>query len=79
MRKNASAIAVNQIDESPLSTKEKVICWILCILNPVMAGAIFYYGWKKKLPKKAEQANKISWMALGTIIAIGIVLSLLEQ
>lgn len=54
-----------QISEDPLSGGEKTLIWIFCILNPFLAGAIFYYGWKNRLPVKAKAANRISWIAFG--------------
>ncbi|MCA9363629.1 hypothetical protein KC727_00175 [Candidatus Kaiserbacteria bacterium] len=34
--------------------------FILCAIDPLIAGGVFYYGWKKHLPKKAHQANQLS-------------------
>lgn len=51
------------VSEESLTGQEKVKIWILCLLDPILAGAIFYYGWKKKLPKKGKQANQISLWA----------------
>ena len=60
-----------QISQDPLSTKFKIIIGILSFFNPVIAGAVFYYGWKKKLPIKARQANQISlWMFLVFILVV---------
>jgi hypothetical protein len=53
----------NQISEEPLTVGEKVLTWICCIISPIIAGAIFYYGWRKRLPTKAKAANRISWIA----------------
>lgn len=54
-----------------LSGPEKLIVWILSILNPVTTGAVFYYVWKKLLPNKARSANFISmWVFLVYIIII---------
>jgi hypothetical protein len=53
-------IEKGKISQDPLTKKEKVITWILCILCPVINGAIFYYGLKKKFPVKAKKANTIS-------------------
>ncbi len=49
-----------QVLEELLTKQEKIIVGILCFLNPIYGGATFYYGWKKKLPRKAKQANNIS-------------------
>jgi hypothetical protein len=45
----------------PLIGNEKLSVWIICLFNPIWGGAIMYYGWKKKLPEKAKQANSISF------------------
>ena len=42
----------------------------MTLLNPIVAGAVLYYGWKKLLPVKAKQANHISMIAF--LIAIGL-------
>lgn len=60
----------NQVNTDPLSSNEKLITWILCIFNPILAGAILYYGWKKTMPNKAKEANSISMKAF----LIGIIL-----
>lgn len=52
------------IYDSPLSSNEKLVVSITCFLNPVIAGIVYYYGWKKQLPTKAKQANTISFLAL---------------
>src|SRR4030067_3149488 len=50
------------VDES-LTTNEKILVWVLCLFDPIISGAIFYFGWKKKMPIKAKQANTISFAA----------------
>jgi hypothetical protein len=52
-----------QISQEPLSKDEKIKVWILLILNPVLAGAILYFGLRKRFPAKAKNANKISFIA----------------
>lgn len=64
-----------QVSQEPLTTKQKVLTWILCIFNPIIAGAVLYYGWKKQLPIKAKQANSISLWAFLLEIIIGLILS----
>jgi hypothetical protein len=58
-KKNISA---DQPSMEPLSGKEKLLIFILCVANPVILGAIFYYGWRKKLPQQAKTAN---WLSFG--------------
>lgn len=63
MRKEKSAVPEGQVDESPLSGKKLWYVFILCLLSPLIAQSIFYYGWKKRLPKKAKKANNLGWLA----------------
>lgn len=51
-------------------------CWVamLCLANPIIAGAVFYYGWRKKLPKMAKQSNTIS-ITVFSLISITLILS----
>ncbi len=57
-------------DTAPLTIRQKPFVIVLVILSPIIAGAIFYYGWIKRFPKKANQANWwsiivfIIWIAL---------------
>lgn len=48
---------------NPLTGKEKILVFILCVIDPIILGAIFYYGWKNKLPQQAKTANRLSWIA----------------
>ncbi|MDO8676496.1 MAG: hypothetical protein Q7K16_02500 [Candidatus Azambacteria bacterium] len=54
-----------------LTSWEKVFIWLLCLVNPIWGGGIMYYGWKKVLPNKASEANKISLIAFLIEIVIG--------
>ena len=56
-----SKVADGQVITDGLTHDEKISVWIICLLNPIWGGAIMYYGWKKKLPEKAKQANNISF------------------
>jgi hypothetical protein len=42
------------------------------LIDPVVAGAFFYYGWKKMLPNKAKQANAISLWAFLILLILGV-------
>jgi len=77
-----SKVTEGQVNSDSLSKgKEKIITWIICIINPIWGGAILYYGWKKKLPTKAKQANKISMIAflIELVLVFGINLALLTS
>lgn len=60
-----SAFAIPGQQEEALIGKERVWVWLLSIISPVLAGAVFYFGWRKVLPKKAKQANLISFIVFG--------------
>lgn len=44
---------------------DKLVIILTEVLNPLVAGAFYYYCLKKKLPKTASQANKYSWIIFG--------------
>ncbi len=66
----AKKIPDGQMSDEPLTLLEGLIISILCFFNPYVSGVIFYYGWKKKLPRKAKQANRISIIAFFVLIAV---------
>jgi len=54
-------------------TREGNDFWIVLVLNllaPLIASTIFYYGWRKQLPKKASTANKLGFLAIGVWILL---------
>ena len=61
----------NTVSQEVLSTPQKITVAVLCFLNPVIAGTIFYYGWRRHLPLKAKQANTISLWAFFTLLIVG--------
>jgi len=73
MIKEKRRVPDGQIVQDPLARKQKALIWVLCLLNPIVAGAVFYYGWKKRLPVKAKQANQISLWAFFIAIVLGII------
>ena len=48
-----------------LQGKEKIIVWLANLINPILAGFLFYYLWKKSFPNKTKQANTISFAVFG--------------
>jgi magnesium-transporting ATPase (P-type) len=70
MFKERSSAASGQKMQEPLSSTEKLYIWLLVLISPIVSGAIFYYGWKKTMPVKARQANKINWLGFVIIIAL---------
>lgn len=51
-----------------LQGNEKIIVWVANIINPLIAGFLFYYMWKKSFPNKAKQANRVSFIVAGVEI-----------
>lgn len=49
-----------ETSQDPLTQSQKILVWVLCIFNPIIAGAVMYYGWKKRWPVKAKTTNHIS-------------------
>jgi len=56
------------VNKDILGGKEKVIVWIANIINPLVAGSLFYYMWRKHFPNKAKQSNTISYIVAGVEI-----------
>jgi hypothetical protein len=63
-----SKVPEGQQDQSPLTSHEKTWILVTCTFSPLFSQAVYYYGWKKKLPVKAKSANKWGW--LGFILGI---------
>jgi hypothetical protein len=63
-----SKVPQGQEDQSPLTSQERMWVLIACIFSPLFSQAVYYYGWKKKLPVKAKAANNWGW--LGFLISI---------
>jgi len=67
------------MSEDALRGNEKIIVWIANIINPLIAGFLFYYMWRKSSPNKAKQANTISYIVFGVEIIGYIVYRLLTN
>lgn len=63
--------------DGELTQSEKIQVIITEILNPLVAGAFYYYCWKNKFPKKASQANLYSWIIVGIDLIVVILLKYL--
>ncbi|HQU08195.1 MAG: hypothetical protein B7X04_03825 [Parcubacteria group bacterium 21-54-25] len=63
-----SKVTGDQPDQSPLTSQEKTYVFITCFFSPLLAQAVYYYGWKKKLPVKAKSANNLGWVAILVLI-----------
>ena len=72
-------ISSGQSSQDPLTKDERIKVWILAILNPVLTGAILYFGLRKRLPIKARNSNTISFAAVGIWIILWFVLALISS
>jgi len=68
----------NSSKDSGLTKAEKIKVIASEALNPLIAGAIYYYGWRKQLPQKANQANKYSFIIFGAYILFDVILVLIN-
>lgn len=65
MKKTKAKLQPGQVSQDPLMVDDKKKAYAFAIMNPLWAGIIFYYGWKKSFPVKAKNANDISLIAFG--------------
>jgi len=70
MQRVKSHVTVGQVVTDSLTGNEKLYIWLLCLASPVLSGAIFYYGWRRVLPKKAKSANTVSILAFLILIIL---------
>ncbi len=62
MNQVKAKVPKGQQDQSPLSPQEKPWVIITSFFCPLLCQAVYYYGWKKKLPAKAKSANNWGWL-----------------
>ena len=74
MSKERSKVSKDQVSNESLTTHEKYAISLLSFVSPILCQAIFYYGWKNRLPLKAKSANKIGWIALVLLIVTNLFL-----
>jgi len=74
MIKEKKKVPDGQVIQDPLSSSIKTWVWVICFFNPIWGGAIFYYGWKKKMPVMAKQANNASLIIFLLQIVLAIIL-----
>ena len=58
---------------SELTSNEILHVVVPEIFSPIIAGAVYFYGWRKDMPRRASQANKYSWIIFGTIGFFGVI------
>lgn len=68
----ANKIEIKKKD-GPLQGNDKLFVILTEVFNPVIAGAFYYYIWKKTMPKKASEANKYSFIIVGAEVLLFIV------
>ncbi len=72
----------SELRKEPETSFEKgryFVLWLLCLWNPVISGSVMYFSWKKRMPSKAKQANRVSFLAIGFWIIGFLLLVLLMQ
>ena len=63
--------------DSELTKNEKLQVIVTLILGGVLVpGAAYYYCWKGRFPKKANEANKYSFIVFGALFLVAILLNL---
>lgn len=67
------------MNKDTLQGNEKIIVWVANIINPLIAGFLFYYMWKKSYPNKAKQSNTVSYIVAGIEIVGYIAYKLLSN
>ena len=51
----------------------KAVIAIICIACPVIGGSVLYYAYKQSCPPAARFANRLSWIAFGVWLVLGVV------
>ncbi len=59
-----STVSKGQVSQQKLVGNTKVEVVVLVLASPILAQAIFYYGWKKQLPAMARSANLFGWLSI---------------
>ncbi len=68
-------IPPGQVSQQSLTGKEKIKIWILSFCNPIWAGIILYFGWRKKLPNKAKRVKIIFVISLCIWIILDLIVN----
>lgn len=62
MAKELGDVEKGQVSQEALTGGSRALVGLLAMINPIFAGAIFHYGWRKRLPMKAKTANRFSFL-----------------
>lgn len=73
VRQERAKVPKGTVNTTEFTQAEKIKAIILVILSPLVSGAIFYYSWIKRLPKKAKAANTYSLVVFLVLIIINVV------
>lgn len=60
-------------EDQPLFGRDRWKVLLFEFFEPVVAGAFYYYCWKKRFPKRASQANRYSWLIVGLQVLLYLV------
>lgn len=58
--------------DGPLTKDEKITIIITLVLNTLISYLIYYFGWKDKLPQKAQQVKKYFWKIILALVLIAL-------
>ena len=58
--------------DGPLAKDEKITIILTLIFNTLISYFIYYYGWKNKLPQKAQKVKNYLWKVLLILILIAL-------
>lgn len=64
---------VKERSDRPLTKDEKITVIVTLILNTLISYLIYYFGWKDKLPQKAQQVKSYLWKIILALILIAVI------
>ncbi len=70
MAQELGQLSTGEVSEKPLRGGKQLFVELIALVNPIAAGAIFYYGWRKRLPLMAKTANHFSFLGFFLLIAV---------
>lgn len=63
---------VKESADGPLTKDEKITIIITLVLNTLISYLIYYFGWKDKLPQKAQQVKSYLWKIILALVLIAL-------
>lgn len=64
---------IKERTDGPLTKDEKITIIITLVLNTAISYLIYYFGWKDKLPQKAQQVKAYLWKIILALVLIAII------